>query len=238
MPSVGPLIMAASPAARRHGGPISRRLLGIGRSMKDGTLTLGELVDRLGGDGLGILLLVLTLPALIPLPGPFGMLFGAVVALVTIQLMGGLERLWIPATLRRRRLPGRALRNMIRGSLALAAYAERGLREDRLSWLTGRRARMALALPLLVMAITIILPIPLGNVLPALALIAAAAGLMARDGLAVLVSLVIAVLAIIWTALVLMFGAVLAEHAGEALAPLLAWLGDGVATLGRCLQPG
>ena len=209
-----------SSAPRRHNGPISRRLLAIARTVRSDEPSVGELFDGLESEGLGLTLLLLTLPALIPLPGPFGMVFGTLVAMVALQILFGAERLWLPETLRRRPVPQRLLRNVIRAGLDWAGFAERGLREERLVWLTGRPARMLLALPLLLMAVTIILPIPLGNVMPALALIAASIGFMACDGLAVLVSILIAMAAVVWTAVLLYTGAAAADYAATLLARL------------------
>ncbi|CCE02752.1 exopolysaccharide biosynthesis protein [Bradyrhizobium sp. STM 3809] len=210
----------ASSGPRRHNGPISRRLLAIARTVRSEEPSVGELFDRLESEGLGLTLLLLTIPALIPLPGPFGMVFGTFVALVALQILFGAERLWLPEAVRRRPVPQRLLRKVIRAGLDWAGYAERGLREDRLVWLTGRTARMLLALPLLLMAITIILPIPMGNVMPALALIAAAIGFMAGDGLAVLLSILIAAAAVVWTAVLLYTGAAAADYAATLLARL------------------
>ncbi|UFZ06695.1 exopolysaccharide biosynthesis protein [Bradyrhizobium ontarionense] len=209
-----------SSAPRRHNGPISRRLIAIARTVRSDEPSVGELFDGLESEGLGLTLLLLTLPALIPLPGPFGMVFGTLVAIVALQILFGAERLWLPETLRRRPVPQRLLRKVIRAGLDWAGFAERGLREDRLAWLTGRRARMLLALPLLLMAVTIILPIPMGNVMPALALIAASIGFMACDGLAVLVALLIAMAAVVWTAVLLYTGAAAADYAATLLAGL------------------
>ncbi|MGJ4953822.1 exopolysaccharide biosynthesis protein [Bradyrhizobium sp. HKCCYLS20291] len=209
-----------SSGPRRHNGPISRRLLAIARTVRSEEPSVGELFDSLESEGLGLTLLLLTIPALLPLPGPFGMVFGTLVALVALQILFGAERLWLPEPLRRRPVPQRLLRKVIRAGLDWAGTAERGLREDRLVWLTGRTARMLLALPLLLMAVTIILPIPLGNVMPALALIAASIGFMACDGLAVLLSMLIAMAAVVWTAVLLYTGAAAADYAATLLAGL------------------
>jgi hypothetical protein len=62
-------------------------------------------------------------------------------------------------------------------------------------WLEPRAARW-LAPMLALMAVLIILPIPLGNVLPALSVVLLGLGLAFRDGLAVLLSLLAALLAL------------------------------------------
>ncbi|MFO1062049.1 MAG: exopolysaccharide biosynthesis protein [Dongiaceae bacterium] len=92
-------------------------------------------------------------------------------------------------------------------------HAEAVLREQRMSALTGRRARILLALPVLAVALVITLPIPFGNAVPAVALIVIALGLMARDGVAILCGLGISVVALAWTGLLLFAGAAMLELA-------------------------
>lgn len=208
--------------SRRHllglrQGPVSRRLLALSRSLKRHSVEAGELVDGLGPEGLGLALLVLTLPALIPLPGPFGMVFGAFILIVAVQMLFGAERFWLPARLRQRRLPPPMVRRLIARALPLIGRAESLLQENRLDGLTGRAARTACAVPILLMSAVIMLPIPLGNFAPALALIFLSIGFAARDGLAVLAGLATSVLAIAWTLFLTVSGAAALQWALEGL---------------------
>ena len=188
-------------------GPASRRLLAVTRRLKQPRLSIGDVVDALGAEGLGLALLVLSLPALVPTPGPVGMIFGCLVGILAFQIMIGSERLWLPARWRARTAPRETIRKTVARALPWIGRAERVLKENRLAEFTGRHARIAFALPILLMAITIALPIPLGNFAPALALIVIALGFIARDGLAVLVGLIATALALLWTAAILIFGA-------------------------------
>jgi hypothetical protein len=188
-------------------GPASRRLLAVTRALKQPALSIGDVVDALGAEGLGLALLVLTLPALIPSPGPVGMVFGTLTALLAFQILLGSERLWLPARWRKRPAPRQAIRKTVARALPWIGRAEVMLKENRLTQFTGRHARIAFALPILLMAITIALPIPLGNFAPSLALIVIALGFIARDGLAVLIGLIAAGLALAWTLALVLFGA-------------------------------
>ena len=199
-------------------GPISRRLLVLSRSLKRRAIEVGELVDGLGPEGLGLALLVLTLPALIPLPGPFGMVFGTFVLLVACQMLFGAQRFWLPARLRKLRLSQPMVRTLIARALPWIGRAESVLQENRLHGLTGRVARIACALPILLMSIAIMLPIPLGNLAPALALVFIAIGFAARDGLAVLAGLSTSLLALGWTFFLVLFGVAALEWAVQGWA--------------------
>jgi hypothetical protein len=193
--------------------------MALGSRMKDrdGGILLGEIVDGLGRTGIGMTLLILSLPALIPIPGPFGVVFGSVVALVSLQLMLGARRLLLPGFIRSRELPASAVRAMIDKGVPLLQRAESFMKPRRMLPLTGIVGRMALGLPLLLMGVAVALPVPTGNVPPVASLIALSLGLMMRDGVAVLVGLFLAVAALAWFAFLFLFGAELIERLGALL---------------------
>ncbi len=198
-----------------HSPAITERTTASGQLMalahrlrhREGVVPLGEIVDGLGRTGIGMTLLILSLPALIPIPGPFGLVFGSVVALVSLQLMFGARRLLLPAFIRNRELPAAAVRAMVDKGVPLLQRAETYMRPRRLLPLTGITGRMALGLPLMLMGVAVALPVPLGNVPPVASLIALSLGLMMRDGVAVLVGLLLALFAVAWFALLFAFGA-------------------------------
>jgi hypothetical protein len=49
---------------------------------KIATLTIGKALHEMGRSGFGFVILLLALPALIPIPGPFGLVFGLALAIV------------------------------------------------------------------------------------------------------------------------------------------------------------
>ena len=200
-----------SSLARQRGsrtpGAVTRPVMDLAGILRTKHVTVGELVDRLGHKGFGLALLVLTLPAIVPTPGPVGMIFGTVIALMALQVMAGARRLWLPDVLRRRALPGSALRRGIAWCLPSFARAERWLTKRRLAFLTRGRARALLGLPMFVLAVVIALPIPFGNTAPAVALLVFALGFIARDGAAIAAGLVLAAVAMAWTAFLVFAGA-------------------------------
>lgn len=170
-------------------------------------VSIGELLDGLGRASLGLGLIVPSLLALIPLPGPFGILFGTMIGAIAVQVMMGEPRLRLPRFLAVRTVPPTAVGTALRRFAAPLQWAERLSTPRRLLPLTGRVARVVLAAPLLIMAMTLALPIPLGNGLPAIAVIVFALGFMERDGLAILAALGLCVVALVWTVALILFGA-------------------------------
>ena len=174
---------------------------------RTGRVSIGELLDGLGRASLGLGLMVPSLLAMIPLPGPFGVLFGTMIGAIAVQVMMGETRLRLPRFLAGRTVPPAAVGTALRRFAVPLQWAERLSTPRRLLPLTGRVARVVLAAPLLIMAMTLALPIPLGNGLPAIAVIVFALGFMERDGLAILAALGICVVALVWTVALILFGA-------------------------------
>jgi hypothetical protein len=201
----------------------SQLLSGLSDLFFEKRITIGALMDALGDAGLGILLIVFALPSFIPTPGlPVGFVSGTVVALIALQVMAGRHTLWLPERLRNFSLP----RDILVKSAAYLAkpmrFFERWLK-PRLSGFTGQTARMFLALPILILAVSIVLPIPLGNQAPSIALIAFGFGLIERDGLAILVAIILSLLAMAWLTFVIVFGVEAISYGTAYLGTLTGW---------------
>jgi hypothetical protein len=192
---------------QQEAGRSSRLLAGLDGRFAPGPISVGGLMDALGDAGLGLLLIVFALPSFIPTPGlPVGFVSGTVVALIALQVMAGRHTLWMPERLRRVSLPREFL---VKGAAMLArplAFFERWLKPRHAEY-TGPTARMFLAVPIFVLAVSIVLPIPLGNQLPSIALIAFGFGLIERDGLAILAAIILSCVALAWNGFIVVFGA-------------------------------
>lgn len=203
--------------------PASDVLNGLSDLFPQGRITIGALMDALGDAGLGILLIVFALPSFIPTPGlPVGFVSGTVVALIALQVMAGRHIVWLPERLRRLSMPRDIL-------IKAAAYLAKPMRfferwlKPRYSRFTGKTARMFLALPIFILAISIVLPIPLGNQAPSIALIAFGFGLIERDGLAILVAILLSMLAMAWLAFVIIFGVEAISFGTAYVGAMLGW---------------
>ena len=158
-------------------------------------LTVGEMVDKIEGDGgLGPVLFVLTLPVLLPLPPGVSMVLALPLLVVAPQILLGRKRVWLPPMLRRRTVDRRELAKLLRRLLPTIKRAETVVR-PRLGFLTGRIGAGLVGLACTLMALVLVLPIPFANLAPALAVGVFAIGLTRRDGLVVLGGYALLVLA-------------------------------------------
>jgi hypothetical protein len=152
-----------------------------------GPVTLADLVDGLQERGPALPLIVLTVPFVLPFP-TLGLSAPIGLALVFAGLLLAAGRpLALPAFLQRRQVQGGAVRALARGASRVAPLAERLLR-PRLGILLapGLRNLIGVSLACSAFVLALPLPLPLGNFLPAAAILLLAAGLLEGDGLFVL----------------------------------------------------
>ncbi len=149
-------------------------------------LSLGEMLERVeGDDGVGPVLLVLTLPVLLPLPPGFSMVLALPLLVVAPQIIVGRRRIWLPKFLARQKIKREALVKLVRRLLPMLERAEKVVR-PRLGFLTTGVGASLVGVACTLIAIVLVLPIPFANLVPSLALGAFSIGLTRKDGLFVL----------------------------------------------------
>ncbi|WP_037087894.1 exopolysaccharide biosynthesis protein [Neorhizobium vignae] len=188
-------------AENRNGGgassTASTMLSGlVDLAREKGGLTIGEALLHLGKSGFGFVMLLLALPALIPIPGPFGMVFGSALAIVALQFGAGARSLWLPGFLKQRKMPVKAFEDLKRYATPIVVRIEQLVRPGRLEPLAKERLGFLFALPIFVLAVAVALPIPFGNLAPVVAICFIALGMIERDGLLVLIGLALTALAL------------------------------------------
>ncbi|SCX25702.1 Exopolysaccharide synthesis, ExoD [Agrobacterium sp. DSM 25558] len=160
-------------------------------------VTLAGLLDKLGDKAIAFILLVFAIPAIIPTPGiPAGMIFGTALAILSLQIIFGSRTLRLPGFLGRLSV-SRSIIELTAEKAAPRLAKLESLLRPRGHVLTKSLGVPAIGIVIFLMAILIALPIPFGNMLPGLAVLAFALGLAQRDGVAVLVGLFLAVLAVV-----------------------------------------
>ena len=182
----------ATPDADHH-GRLSLALSGFIDSLEGQDCTVGELVDRIGDRGFGLLLLVLALPAALPVPAPgYATPFGILMILLGGQMLIGRQVPWLPDRFRARTLPYKVLSFSLEKGGGLLRLVEFLVR-PRLSGLARNRALLsAVAVIIIAMAFSMSLPIPLTNTAPSFVIFVLAAGILEEDGLALAAGLILA----------------------------------------------
>lgn len=188
-PGSGPEGVAA-PDSQVAGHALSDVLHGLAQQTQRERISVGDLLAALGDRALGALLFIFAVPNILPTPPGTSSVLGAPIVFLAAQLMLGMTP-WLPALVARRSMSHADFMALERRVGPWLRRAEKMLR-PRWSRLAVPPMEYAIGLVCLVLAVVLVLPIPLGNVLPALAISLLALAILERDGLWVLAGLLVA----------------------------------------------
>ena len=145
-------------------------------------MTLGGVLDEFRARAFGIYLLIVILPAFIPLPAGAGAVSGPLVSLAGLQLMALMAHPWVPGFLSRRPLPPERLARFRDRSSGLLRRLEKISRPRAEAIIDHPAARTFTGLMLVLLGFLLALPLPATNYPFGLILLAFAIALIERDG--------------------------------------------------------
>ncbi len=170
---------------------INRIVAGLRRVRQSDTpkLTFERLIETMGPYSHRLLILVLTLLNTVPGPPGFGgALAWTTMAVALFMVLGRPIRL--PGIIGKRKLPLGALLKASEAVARVTAIIAR-FSKPRLRWLTGAAATIPYGIFTMVISVFMTLPIPFINAIPNVGLCVIAFSMLNRDGLGVLIGLVI-----------------------------------------------
>lgn len=173
-----------------------------------GQVSLGDLIIRLNDRATIVLLALFALPFITPVPtAGFSMPFGLAAAVIGVGIAMGRQPPW-PQRLLRLNLPAGLVGRLISAGSQVWRQVDRLLRPRPLWVVTATAWRWLHGIIAVVSGILLALPLPIPftNALPAITLLILAAGLMQRDGLALLAAHVVFVLTFAFFALLAWLG--------------------------------
>ena len=174
---------------------LSRLLTDLANDRSRERISVADLLFALRDRALAALLLIFALPNVVPVPPGTSALLGAPLLFLAAQLALG-RRPWLPKLIADRSMPRSHFAALASRAAPWLARAERLLRPR---WVVLCRppAEYGVGLLCLLLALIVFLPIPLGNMLPALAICLFALGILERDGAWVLAGLVTGVVSVV-----------------------------------------
>lgn len=165
---------------------LSEQLSRIVSTPGDRPLDLDHLLAQTADRGPYALIILLCLPFMAPfsLPGVSNV-FGVVIAILAWRILQG-RPARLPRRLGERRIDGKILARVVRGSIRVVHWIEKATRPRARAWVQGDTARRLNALILIYGAIVLAAPIPpiipLSNLTPSIGIVLVAAGMMEEDG--------------------------------------------------------
>jgi hypothetical protein len=159
-------------------------------------LTFRDILTRLRHRAFGFSLLIFALPCCLPMPPGIPTVCGIAIVVIALNLIGARQRLWLPAAIADKSLRRADVQRLVD---RVAPYLERLERvcKPRLPIVTETVGKVLIGIVIFVLGFIMILPIPLlGNMPPGIAASVIAIGMTERDGLIVLIGMLVSVAAI------------------------------------------
>lgn len=173
----------------------SQQLVDLAHDGLSERVSLADLLRGIETRALAGLLILFAVPNLLPgIPGTSAVT-GLPLVILTFQLMMGRPP-WLPAFILDRSLRRADLQAVMTRVEPPLRRLERVLR-PRLSWFRSASAQRLIGVFMVLLSVLIMLPIPLANIMPALAIILMSLGFLESDGLFILIGLGVGVAAIL-----------------------------------------
>lgn len=172
---------------------LSDLLLALAARTDRDRVSIQDLLLALGDRALGALIFLFAFPNVLPLPPGTSFILGAPLVFLVGQLMLS-KPPWLPQFIGKRSMTRQDFAALVARIVPWLVRAEK-LLKPRLQVLTSEVMERVIGALCLVLATLLVLPIPFGNMLPALAISFMALGLLERDGVWVVIGLVVSVVA-------------------------------------------
>ena len=211
-----PRARSPDPYARRR---LSEVLTLIANDPARDEISMADIRDAMRDRAFGALLFVFAAPNALPVNAPgVSVILGTPLLFLSLQLMLGFTAPWLPKALVQRTVSRQGFARVMNHAVPWIRRAER-LSKPRLTALASGPFERVIGLFCLLLSLVLILPIPFGNMGPALAVSILAFGVLERDGLATIVGFVTGIAAVFFA-----WGVILAIVKGVSLV-VRHWIG-------------
>jgi hypothetical protein len=186
-----PYLVRLARRRRRDKPPRLSTLLRLLAEGEKHQYTVSELIDVFQDRTFGALMLLFALLNLIPLPPGSSFILGAPLVVLAAQVTMGFRKIWLPQRVLQIPVKASDLGRVTRRVTPYLRWVER-LLNPRLTIFFGGGGDRVIGLICLLLAVLLFLPIPFANMLPALAIAFFSLALIEKDGIAALVGLLMA----------------------------------------------
>lgn len=176
-------------------------------TVKTPQVTLGEILTLAGERTFGFLFVLLSLPSALPIPAPgYSVPFGVLLFLLAVQLVVGRTQPWMPASWNDKAFDLATVQKIITAGTPWLRRLEAISRPRFTPVCASPPGHIVIGAAISLMSISMMIPIPLTNTLPAMGIFVTGFGLLDDDGAISLGGLVLCVMGGTLTTLVLLFG--------------------------------
>ena len=179
--------------------PISQVLTDLKAELPPEKICTFDLLEALHERGFGFLIFIFALPAALPLPGlGVNTIIALPLLFLTVQQLMGRHRIWIPEWMKYKSISRKHYEGLTDAALPWIKKIEIFIR-PRMGFITQGVFSHLIGLAGVIMTLSICVPLPLTNTVPAMGVALMALGVIMRDGLAVIAG---AVLGLVWVVMI------------------------------------
>lgn len=159
----------------------------VARENQAPSISVGQLVDALKDRSFGVIIILFALPnAVIPI----SWVLGLPILVLAVQMVIGRQEPWLPSIMERQQISNEMFNKIASYVVRYLTKIEAFLK-PRWCWLTTDTAERFVGIYLIFLTLVLIVPVPFGNALPAFGISIIAAGLIEKDGAAIVVGALI-----------------------------------------------
>lgn len=196
--------------------PVSKILRALADGHSGETISVSQIMQAFGERGFGLLLILFSLPNLIPTPG-LGEIFGVPLLLLGLQMLWGRPQPWLPDTIKRRSIRHAVLLRIV-GAIEPRLRRVEAILRPRLTFMFSPAMDRAFGGYMVLCSLPIMIPFPGTNFPVALATILMALAIMEEDGIVLIFGALIALAGLTYTVI---FVGAFAWMAGASLLKLV-----------------
>jgi len=182
-------------------------LEGVLRGNNADYISFQELNYALHERGFGLLMLFFSLPLAIPFPAPpgFTLIPSIPLLLFSIQMLRGMEAPWLPAWVGNKKIKRKTVALIVEKTAPYLKKMERLMR-PRLSFASSKGGEKIVGLFALIFSLSIMIPLPLTNLIPAIGILLMSLGLLSRDGVPIILGMAVGTFGVTLTILIIILG--------------------------------
>ncbi len=180
-------------------------------------ITLSNILALAKERGFGFLFVILSLPSALPIPAPgYSTPFGILLFLLAIQLIFGLDQPWLPQKMLRGKISLNKAQSFVKAGIPWLRRIE-NLTKPRLTFICiSLPGRIMIGSAIALMSISMMIPIPLTNTLPAMGIFVTAFSLIEDDGIICIAGLFLCLCGLTLTSSILYVIFFLGQNADQA----------------------
>jgi hypothetical protein len=170
-------------------------------------VSLVRILDIAGERIFGFLFVLLSLPSALPVPAPgYSIPFGVVMLVLAIQLIIGRQRPWLPDRIKNHDIELTTVQAVLKTAVPWLQRIEKVSRPRYTYVCTSLPGRVIIGVAIALMSISMMVPIPGTNTLPAIGIFVTGFGLLDDDGAISMAGLVLCACGAALTGAILVFG--------------------------------